>query len=146
MEDGNFNGVAVSPDGLTVYVSDGGGASANSRNPYSARSITSFNLLSRGGKVLPVPQSERLFSNPVAYFYDGVVSREGNIFAGAGEGIDVLGPESGNTLGTIRVGGGKAHAITLALGDHEAWIVGRGGAFGKFQILRLDWIDVGKSK
>lgn len=43
--------------------------------------------------------------------------------------MDVIDPVSGLTLGTIRVGGGENLAVNLAFGEHELWIVGRGGVW-----------------
>ncbi|KAL4734486.1 hypothetical protein BDV11DRAFT_212738 [Aspergillus similis] len=126
--DGNANGVAVSPDGSVIYIPDTGVSSYYpvTKSPYRKRELWAFDI-SQSGAVLT---NKRLLSNPVSYFYDGVrVSRNGWIFCGAGDGVDVIDPDSGSTLGTIRVGGGENLAVSLAFGPNELWIVGRGGVW-----------------
>lgn len=130
---GNANGVAVAAraDGSrTLYLPDTGASESrpvSRANPYGDRALTAFDVGARGGGVLSNP---RFLSNPIAYFYDGIrVSRHGWIWAGAGDGVDVIDPESGLTLGTVRVGGGQNKAVNLAFGEHELWIVGRGGVW-----------------
>lgn len=96
--------------------------------------------ISKSGAVL---SNKRLLSEPISYFYDGLrVSRNGWIFAGAGDGIDVIDPETGFTLGTIRVGGGENLAVSTTFGKNELWIVGRGGVWHVKNIrerLDRDW-------
>ena len=72
----------------------------------------------------------RVFNNPISYFYDGVrVSRNGYVFGAAGDGVDVIHPVTGLTLGSIRLGGGLNVAVNVAFGKHEMWIVGKGGVW-----------------
>ncbi|KAL4896425.1 hypothetical protein BDV59DRAFT_198806 [Aspergillus ambiguus] len=126
--DGNANGVAISPDGKTIYIPDTGVSEfrPSNKNPYGQRQLWAFDL-SRSRSVL---SNRRLLNNPVSYFYDGIrVSRNGWIFCGAGDGVDVIDPNTGFTLGTIRVGGGENLAVSLAFGEHELWIVGKGGVW-----------------
>lgn len=129
---GNANGVAVSvpSDGpRRLYLPDTGVSvfkPESRKDPYGDRRLTAYDVAVEGG----VLSNPRLLNNPIAYFYDGIrVSRNGYIFAGAGDGVDVIDPVSGLTLGTIRVGGGENLAVNLAFGEHELWIVGRGGVW-----------------
>ncbi|KAE8146982.1 hypothetical protein BDV25DRAFT_42954 [Aspergillus avenaceus] len=125
---GNTNGVAISPDGQTLYLPDTGVSEYRPKrtNPYGMRQLWAFDI-AHSRSVL---SNKRLLSNPISYFYDGVrVSRNGWIFCGAGDGVDVIDPESGFTLGTIRVGGGKNVAVNIAFGEHELWVVGQGGVW-----------------
>ncbi|RDW78829.1 SMP-30/gluconolactonase/LRE family protein [Aspergillus mulundensis] len=138
---GNANGVAISPDGKTLYVPDTGVSKyfPTEKTPYGNRALSAFDV-SAPGSVL---SNQRLLSNPISYFYDGIrVSRKGWIFCGAGDGVDVIDPETGFTLGTIRVGGGQNLAVSVAFGRNELWIVGRGGVWhvkGIRERLDRDW-------
>ncbi|KAJ9664402.1 hypothetical protein H2198_000331 [Neophaeococcomyces mojaviensis] len=128
---GNCNGVAVSESGSirTVYLPNTGVSEfkpVSKKNPYGQREIWAYDFSAPA----PVLTNPRLLNNPISYFYDGIrVSRNGWIFAGAGDGVDVIDPVTGLTLGTIRVGGGDNLAVTVAFGEHEIWIVGRGGVW-----------------
>lgn len=127
---GNTNGVAISSlkDGKqTLYLPDTGASEQkpiSRKNPYGDRALVAYDIAAGG-----VLASPRLLNNPISYFYDGIrVSRNGWIFAGAGDGVDVIDPDTGLTLGTIRVGGVNV-AVNLAFGEHELWIVGQGGVW-----------------
>ncbi|KAL4799539.1 hypothetical protein BDV19DRAFT_400776 [Aspergillus venezuelensis] len=139
--DGNANGVAISPDGRTLYIPDTGVSKyyPTEKTPYGKRDLTAFDI-SPSGSVL---SNRRLLSNPISYFYDGVrVSRNGWIFCGPGDGVNVIDPETGFTLGTIRVGGGEALAVSVAFGEHKMWILGRGGVWhvkGIWDRLDRNW-------
>lgn len=129
---GNANGVAVSApsDGSRqLYLPDTGVSvfkPVSLKDPYGDRRLTAYDIATEGG----VLSNPRLLNNPISYFYDGIrVSRNGYIFAGVGDGVDVIDPLTGLTLGTIRVGGGENLAVTLAFGEHELWTVGRGGVW-----------------
>ncbi|KAL4877117.1 hypothetical protein BJY04DRAFT_230926 [Aspergillus karnatakaensis] len=125
---GNANGIALSPDGATLYIPDTGVSEfrPSFKNPYGQRELWAFDV-SHSGSVL---SNKRLLSSPISYFWDGIrVSRHGWIFAGAGDGVDVVDPDTGFTLGSIRVGGGSNGAVSLAFGRNELWIVGRGGVW-----------------
>ncbi|KAL4991233.1 hypothetical protein BDW68DRAFT_193434 [Aspergillus falconensis] len=103
---GNANGIAISPDSRTLYIPDTGVSKyyPAEKTPYANRGLSAFDV-SRSGSVL---SNQRLLSNPISYFYDGIrVSRNGWIFCGAGDGVDVIDPETGFALGSILVGGGR---------------------------------------
>ncbi|KAF2807536.1 NHL repeat-containing protein [Mytilinidion resinicola] len=130
---GNANGVAISPDGRTLYLPDTGVSQYYpvKKNPYGARELWAYDFATASsGAKCPTLTNKRLLNNPITYFYDGIrVSNEGWIFCGAGHGVDIIDPETGLALGSIRVGGGKNVAVSLAFGFHEFWIVGQGGVW-----------------
>lgn len=141
---GKANGVAVSPlqDGHHVlYLPDTGVSEAkpvDRKNPYGTRALFAYDVAAGG-----VLTNARFLNNPISYFYDGIrVSRNGWIFVGAGDGVDVIDPVSGLALGTIRVDGGSNLAVNMAFGENELWIVGRGGVWhvsGVAERLDRDW-------
>jgi hypothetical protein len=109
--------------------------SVNSGRPKStdalrSRSVYAFDT--DGGK--PILRNQRLFTNPVSRFFDGVrTSRNGYVFAASSDGVDVIEPENGMMLGRIRTPGsglsGDYGAVNIAFEDHVLWIVGRGGVW-----------------
>ena len=141
---GNANGVAVtkSGDGHVVYLPDTGVSEfkpVSRKNPYGDRALFAYDV----SKTSPILNNPRLLNNPITYFYDGIrVSRNGWIFVGSGDGLEVIDPETGFSLGSIRLGGGENLAVSLAFGKHELWIVGRGGVWhvsGIQDRLDRDW-------
>jgi hypothetical protein len=50
------------------------------------------------------------------------------VFCAAGDGVDIIEPENGITLGIIRVGGDYV-AVNIVFDDHTLWIVGKGGVW-----------------
>ncbi|KAH7312318.1 AkeP protein [Stachybotrys elegans] len=133
VKDGNANGISLSPDGKTLYLADTGASEVkpSRRNPHGGRDLWAWDFATTAsGARLPVLTNQRLISTAMQYFYDGVrVSEGGWIFVAGGEVVDVLDPESGLTLGSIRVGGGGNDPVNLVLGEHELWIVGKGGVW-----------------
>lgn len=138
--DGNANGIAFSRDG-TLYVDTTGVSSGrpNVKDPYKTRALLAYDT--NGGR--PQLKNARLFSNSISYYNDGVrVSRNGYVFGAAGDGVDIIEPEDGITLGRIRVGGSSNLAINVAFEDHTLWIVGKGGVWRVSNIreqLARDW-------
>ncbi|KFY63799.1 hypothetical protein V496_03683 [Pseudogymnoascus sp. VKM F-4515 (FW-2607)] len=124
---GNANGIAYGPDGtLYVDVTDISSGQPNVKNPLKARQLLAYDT----DHGQPQLRSERLFSNSISYYCDGVrVSRSGLVFCAAADGVDVIEPKSGATLGRIRTGGGRYLAVNIAFEDHVMWIVGKGGVW-----------------
>lgn len=144
---GQANGIAAGAkraDGsYTVYIGDTGvfPFPGPSVDKLGRRDLTAYDTA--GSKAAGLLTNPRLFNNPIYYVHDGVrVSRNGYVFTGTGEGVDVIDPVTGLTLGSIRVGGGSANAVNLAFGQHELWIVGAGGVWhvsGVVDRLDRDW-------
>lgn len=70
------------------------------------------------------------------------MSRSGLVFCAAADGVDVIEPKSGATLGRIRTGGGRYLAVNIAFEDHTMWIVGKGGVWkvsGIKELLTRKW-------
>lgn len=138
---GNANGIAMGPSGRSIYIPDTGVSEfrPSNKNPHGRRMVWAFDL--PDGK--PVLVNQRFLMSPISYFYDGIrVSGEGWIFAGSGDGVDVIDPESGFVMGSIRTGGGDNIAVSMAFGDHEMWIVGKGGVWHVKNTkakLKRDW-------
>jgi hypothetical protein len=93
------------------------------------------------GEKMPVLTNRRLLSRALEYFYDGVrTSANGLIFGAGGEVVEVVDPESGWTLGSIRVGGNGNDPVNIVLGEHELWVVGKGGVWHVKNVKeRLAW-------
>jgi len=138
--DGNANGIAFAADG-TLCIDTTGISSGrpNVKDPYKTRALLAYDT--NGGK--PQLMNERLFSNSVSYYNDGVrVSKHSLVFGAAGDGVDIIEPEGGATLGRIRIGGGGNLAVNIAFEDHTLWIVGKGGVWRVSNIreqLARDW-------
>ncbi|KAJ5590839.1 hypothetical protein N7450_004811 [Penicillium hetheringtonii] len=138
---GNANGIALGPSGKTIYIPDTGVSEfrPSNKNPHGRRMLWAFDLADER----PVPANQRLLMSPISYFYDGIrASGEGWLFAGSGDGVDVIDPESGFVLGSIRTGGGDNVAVSMAFGEHEMWIVGKGGVWHVKDTkakLKRDW-------
>lgn len=130
---GNPNGITLSPDGKTLYVADTGASESKPtrRNVEGPRDLWAWDFtFSSSGAKLPLISNQRLFSRAIEYFYDGIrASLNGYIFGAGGEVVEVLDPESGVTLGSIRVGGNGNDPVNIAFGKHELWIIGKGGVW-----------------
>jgi gluconolactonase len=74
--------------------------------------------------------NKKLVSVPIAFVYDGIkVSKNGWVFAGSGNGVDVIDPRTGEAVGVIRVGGGDYIAVNVVFVGKDLWIVGAGGVW-----------------
>lgn len=139
---GNMNGMAFAEDG-TLYVDTTGISSGqpNVKDSLKTRALLAYDT--RMGK--PQLRDERLFSNSISYYCDGVrVSRNGYVFCAAGDGVDIIEPLEGATLGRIRVAGTDptTMAVNVAFQDHTLWIVGHGGVWkvsGIKELLTRKW-------
>ncbi|KAF2758650.1 AkeP protein, partial [Pseudovirgaria hyperparasitica] len=130
---GNTNGVTISPDGKTIYMQETGvsGSRPTRLDPYAQRSLYSydFSVSKKTGKKLPVLENKRLLNEPLAWYYDGIhASKEGYLFVGARETVDVIDPETGLTIGSIRMKAPNL-AVNLVFEKNGIWIVGVGGVF-----------------
>lgn len=86
----NPNGIALSPDELTLYVGD-----------FSNKTITLFKL-NTGGDI--IAGSEKLFTTTDGNKVDGMtIDCAGNLYAGTESGVEVFNT-SGETLGIIQTG------------------------------------------
>ena len=128
----NTNGIAYrsTPGGGGMLFASNTGASkskpVSKLDQYGMRGMMAYDIQSNGA----FSSTGRFLSNPISYFWDGVrVSRNGWLFGAAGQGVDVMDPDTGVILGTIRVGGGSNVAVNIAFGEHEMWIVGKGGVW-----------------
>jgi sugar lactone lactonase YvrE len=132
--EGNANGVTLSPDGKTLYVADTGASEVkpSRRNFQGPRDLWAwdFAVSASSGARVPLILNRRLFSRAIEYFYDGIrASCSGLVFGAGGEVVDVIDPESGLTLGSIRMGGGGNDPVNIVFGEHEMWVVGKGGVW-----------------
>ncbi|KAF7185805.1 hypothetical protein HII31_12907 [Pseudocercospora fuligena] len=136
----NVNGIAFAGDG-TLYVDTTAISSSRPKGKYPLRTRALWAFDTRGGK--PQLRDRRLFHNSISYYCDGVrVSKHGYVFCATGDGVDVIEPENGYTLGRIRVGRSGGLAVNVAFEDHVLWIVGRGGVWkvsGMKEQLKRDW-------
>ncbi|OGM47435.1 hypothetical protein ABOM_002642 [Aspergillus bombycis] len=126
------NGIAFSQgrDGkASVVISHTGAVSPDKSHreyPFRPRTLEAYDVSYPGAWT----SGHRLVSVPISFVYDGIrTTKSGWVLAGAGEGVDVLDPQTGLALGTIRVGGGDYVAVNTALGEKELWIVGAGGVW-----------------
>jgi sugar lactone lactonase YvrE len=134
---GNTNGISLSPDGGTLYLADTGATGAvatgsTGRNSQGGRDLIAWDFArGKGGGRLPLLTGRRLLNRAMQYFYDGirVSSGGGYIWGAGGEVVDVVDPASGWTLGSIRFGGGGNDPVNLVFGEHEIWVVGKGGVW-----------------
>lgn len=127
--DGNANGIAIAEDG-TLYIDTAGISSGqpNVKDSTKTRALLAYDT--RNGQ--PQLRDRRLFSNSISYYCDGVrVSRYGYVFCATADGVDIIEPTAGATLGRIRVAGLDPNtvAVNIAFQNHTLWIVGKGGVW-----------------
>lgn len=86
---------------------------------------TNFN-----GAKIPVLVNRRLLSRAIEHSNKKFRTSSNRIvFAAGREVVDTIDPELGWALGSIRVGGNGNNPVDIALGDHDLWTVGKGGAW-----------------
>ncbi|WZH48579.1 Calcium-dependent phosphotriesterase [Fusarium acuminatum] len=130
---GQANGITFhkGQDGKgTIYISNTAasqpGPAPHKLNSFGPRKLTSFDVSYPGAIV----SNKKLVSVPIAFVYDGIkVSKNGWVFAGSGNGVDVIDPRTGEAVGVIRVGGGDYIAVNVVFVGKELWIVGAGGVW-----------------
>lgn len=132
--EGNTNGVAISPEDATIYISDMGASRVkpSSRDEQGQRDLWAFDFAMSPKKKqrLPLLTNRQLLTRAMQYFYDGVgVGLDGWIFGVGGEVVDVVDPESGWILGSIRSGGGGNDPVNAVFGEHELWLVQKEGVW-----------------
>jgi gluconolactonase len=107
------NGIALSPDGRVLYVTDSGAnQEPGSYHPGRPHHIKAFDVI--GGRRLT---GERLFAVVSPGFPDGLkVDRDGRVYASSFTGVQVFDP-CGDRLGAIRVPGAVNFCFGGAGGD-----------------------------
>jgi len=128
------NGIAFSPDGKTLYLSDTGVISPtilqqygmlgyNDFNITSPHTVYAFDVLGNGNSIgnrRPIYLSEQ-------WIPDGLkVARNGYILTGTGGGVDIL-DEEGTILVTIRTNYTAVNVNWSGKDFETLWIVGVGG-------------------
>lgn len=119
------NGLTTSPDGKYFYALDTGASTATAKDPLGVRTITKYSIVDDNSLTQP-----RILASPLSYIWDGIrASRGGWIVAAASEGVDIVDPVSGLTLGTFHVGQ-NVTAVNIAFrpGGY-IYVVGKGGAW-----------------
>ena len=132
------NGIAFTPDGETLYISDTG-AVRGSNGPTGARggdynatrpaTIYAFDVSNNGTRV----GNKRAFYLSQSWVPDGLkVSREGLVLTGAGNGVDVL-DEFGAMVMRIQTNYTVQNFAWVGDDLKELWMMGNGG------ISRVRW-------
>ncbi|PKY04120.1 lactonohydrolase [Aspergillus campestris IBT 28561] len=136
---GQPNGIAFTPDGSTVYISDTAAVSApvdpkyghpgGSYNTTHRRTIYAFNVSEDGTKA---SNRRPLYLSP-GFVPDGLkVAQNGYILTGAGMGVDVLDP-SGQLLLTIQTNYTVQNFAWTGPEYKTLWLMGNGG------ISKVEW-------
>lgn len=123
------NGIALSPDGKVLYVTDTGMAMGGRQS----RVVYAFDIIGRESGT-PVLNNQRLFYSCVNGAPDGIkLDSLGNIYLGIGNGVAVLSPH-GELLGRILtpsgtgvtqlVFGGEDYKTLVLLAETKIWKVG----------------------
>ena len=123
----------MSLDGKTLHVADTGASEVKPgrRNFQGPRDLWACDFAtSASGAKIPLLNNRRLFNRAIEYFYDVVrIGSDGFVFGAGGEVVDVMDPESGLILGSIRMGGNGNNPVNVVFGEHEMWVVGKGGVW-----------------
>ena len=112
------NGVTVSPDEKTLFVTMGPLDPMEAYGRLSVNRLWAYDLVNASGQY--TAQNRRVLSSSDNGYYDGIETDvDGNIFVGSGNGVTVL-SSTGKTLGKIVVpnnataGGQSTPSVTLA--------------------------------
>lgn len=126
------NGISISPDGATLYISDTAvidvaKAPAGSRfgpyNPTLAHTIYAFDISNNGTRV----SNKRSFYLSQTGVPDGLkVSREGYILTATGSGVDVI-DEFGQLILRVQTNFTVNNFAFAGENLNEMWMVGQGG-------------------
>ncbi|KAK5091470.1 hypothetical protein LTR05_001653 [Lithohypha guttulata] len=132
------NGIAFTPDGSTLYISDTGavagskaptgyhGASYNATGPAT---VYAFDVTHNGTRV----SNKRAFYLAQSWVPDGLkVSREGLVLTGAGNGVDVL-DDVGQLIMRVQTNYTVQNFAWVGSDLKELWMMGNGG------ISRVRW-------
>lgn len=118
------NGLALSPDGHTLYVSDTNATSGRPSMNFdsSVRNIIAFDMVNKVSSGLL--SSGRFVYQTDAGVPDGFrVSASGLIFAGAGDGVDVVDPTTGVLLGKINTPNDNVFNVQFVPGTGTLFIM-----------------------
>lgn len=122
------NGIAISPDGSSLYVADTGSLTrppGQGMEQAKHHSIYAYDLSSRGHI-----SNKRLIFRTDHWVPDGIkVSGTNLIFAASGVFVDVIESDSGTLLGKISVGSLVQNLVFAGVDYNELWMVGIGGVF-----------------
>ena len=132
------NGIAFTPDGRTLYISDTG-AVAGSKAPTGTRggsynatlpaTIYTFDVTNNGTRV----SNKRSFYLASSWVPDGLkVSREGLVLTGAGNGVDIL-DDVGQLVLRVQTNYTVQNFAWVGSELKELWMMGNGG------ISRVRW-------
>lgn len=136
---GQPNGIAFSPDGSTLYISDTDAVSGNI-SPTGFGTGAVFNTTShRAVYAWDVTHNATRFTNKRAFYQapswvpDGLkVSREGLVLAGAGKGVDIM-DDVGQLIMRIQTNYTVQNFAWVGSDLKEFWLMGQGG------ISRVRW-------
>ena len=120
------NGIALSPDGKTLYIADSGALCQPIGKPTVSskhRSIYAYDLVNG------LATNRRLVYIADFWVPDGIkVSESGNLYAAAGIFVDIISPD-GVLLGKIQTAGLMQNLIFAGPELNELWLVGIGGVY-----------------
>ncbi|KAL2419934.1 Lactonohydrolase oryL [Exophiala dermatitidis] len=139
------NGIAFSPDGNTLYISDTGavygtidprlGSQGSAFNTTGPRTIYAFDVTNNGTMVA----NKRAFYLAQDWVPDGLkVSKEGLVLTGSGHGVDIL-DDVGQLLIRIQTNYTVQNFAWTGQNLSTLWLMGQGG------ISRVEWNITGQT-
>ena len=139
------NGIAFSPDGTTLYISDTGaiagtidprlGSHGTTYNTTGKRTIYAYDVANNGTKI----SNKRAFYLAQDWVPDGLkVSREGLVVTGTGHGVDVL-DDLGQLLIRIQTNYTVQNFAWTGENLTTLWLTGQGG------ISKVEWNITGQT-